>query len=629
MAASLCTAKLSSPSCKLAGDSPYWLVASAPHGAASWYMDMGVHHQTSALRPAGSKEQWLVRKIGNIPAFTIYGSPVGEPAPPRPASDQTGLIGDPHKVVEGVGWGAFRLGATRSELVTAYGAPSQNFDPREPSLHWRKQHIYCLIDSVRGASRLRFGKGFEIPLASGVRIGSPESQVLSAYGTTTQVLEKGPEKTLEYPSRGVEFLLTHGVVSEFTVFRPRGAVAVAHSPTSPRMKEWAKANSRMARDASLFSQKELTEVYWLALVADKRPGSEEARKAAKTLVQKYPKSSRAGGALVCLGEMSHGEEKIAYLKQAIADYSDCFFSDGVQVGAYARFLLGRAYLDSGDSEKAKALFEEIRKNYPDAIDHSGASLVIRAMPANPAAGGAALPVTVAPAEILGTTPTIGANPQLSFRCEGGVSVAATLKLFRLHGVLVRRWEIQTPKTMTLDLTGLEPDNYYLYVYAEGYLKRLTGINVSRDGVGVSSPDFMLYRKRYVVLRYASNHSGSRDLSPGKVGQRRVAVADLGEVPELRGDWRVRQQGEEVSLEFYRMQSYFGFAPAPAGATFDQLRLAPENDQYRCTNVRATPGLLLFTRIHGNNQSDACFAKIEVEQVTETPPPNVEVIARPR
>ena len=106
------------------------------------------------------------------------------------------------------------------------------------------------------------------------------------------------------------------------------------------MKEWAKANSRLALTHRCSPEKELAEVQWLALVADQRLGSDEAWKAAKNLVQKYPKSSRAGGALVRLGQMSHGEEKIAYLKQAIADYSDCFLSDGVQVGAAPDSCLG-------------------------------------------------------------------------------------------------------------------------------------------------------------------------------------------------------------------------------------------------------------------------------------------------
>ena len=204
-----------------------------------------------------------------------------------------------------------------------------------------------------------------------------------------------------------------------------------------------------------------------------------------------------------------------------------------------------------------------------------------------------------------------------------------MKLHNPHGKIVWTKQIQIPTTTALDTAGLAPDYYGLYVSAEGYVSARTSLNVSKGGINLGDSDLVLYRKRYVVLRYACNHDDSRDLSPEKVGQRRVAVADGGNTPDLRGDWWVRQQGEHVNFEISRIQSYFGFAPAPAGATFDQLQLAPENDQYRCTNVRATPGLILFNRIHGNNASDACYAKIEVEQITETPPPNVEVIARPR
>ena len=61
--------------------------------------------------------------------------------------------------------------------------------------------------------------------------------------------------------------------------------------------------------------------------------------------------------------------------QAIAGHGDCFYGDGVQVGAFARFLLGYVYHKSGDTEKAKPLFDEIRKDFPDAVDHRGRSLV--------------------------------------------------------------------------------------------------------------------------------------------------------------------------------------------------------------------------------------------------------------
>ena len=76
-----------------------------------------------------------------------------------------------------------------------------------------------------------------------------------------------------------------------------------------------------------------------------------------------------------LGQRGRAEERITYLKQAIAEHGDCFYGDGVQVGAYARLLLGRLYFEDADPDKAKTLFDEIRNSYADAVDHQGRSLL--------------------------------------------------------------------------------------------------------------------------------------------------------------------------------------------------------------------------------------------------------------
>ena len=135
----------------------------------------------------------------------------------------------------------------------------------------------------------------------------------------------------------------------------------------------------------------------------------------------------------------------------------------------------------------------------------------------------------------------------------------------------------------------------------------------------------LYRKRYVVMRYACNHDGSRDLTPEKAEQGRVAVSHWGQVPELRGDWQIWQKGKGLYFELHRYSTNFGFVKAPAGVAFDELRVAPENDRYASLSVRATPGQILFTRIAGNSPSEQCYAKIEVEEITEHPPAHVEII----
>jgi len=105
----------------------------------------------------------------------------------------------------------------------------------------------------------------------------------------------------------------------------------------------------MQRDARTFSAQELQEIESLYQVANQKWQSPEARDSLKTLVEKYKKANRTGCAILYLGQMSPGQEQIAYFKQAIADHSDCFYGDGVQVGAFARFLLGQTYLKSGKS----------------------------------------------------------------------------------------------------------------------------------------------------------------------------------------------------------------------------------------------------------------------------------------
>ena len=166
--------------------------------------------------------------------------------------------------------------------------------------------------------------------------------------------------------------------------RPTTALTPGKAESSLRARQRAKALERMRRDKEVFSQQELDEINSLYHAADKGLETGEARETRlKTLVAKYPKSNRAGCAVVYLGQASRGDEQIAYFKQAIADHGDCYYGDGVQVGAYARFLLGKAYLESGRAHEASLLFDDIRSNYPDAVDHGGDSLAAKLPPTAP------------------------------------------------------------------------------------------------------------------------------------------------------------------------------------------------------------------------------------------------------
>jgi hypothetical protein len=156
------------------------------------------------------------------------------------------------------------------------------------------------------------------------------------------------------------------------------------APIQLAARQQLKARERMRRDEEVFSSEELREIETLYQVANKNWRSPKAQESLKTLVQKYKKANRTGCAILYLGQMSNGGEQIAYFQRAIANHSDCFYGDGVQVGAFARFLLGKTYQAKGKAEKAAMLFAEIRKDYPDSIDHGGRSLIAQ-LPAAEAA----------------------------------------------------------------------------------------------------------------------------------------------------------------------------------------------------------------------------------------------------
>jgi hypothetical protein len=136
-----------------------------------------------------------------------------------------------------------------------------------------------------------------------------------------------------------------------------------------------KARERMRKDLEIYSQDELRDIETLYQVANKKWRSEEGKESLKKLIEKYKSANRTGCALLYLGQMTTGDEQMEYLQQAIDDFSDCFYGDGAQVGAYARFVLWYRYRNDGEKEKAAKLAEEIRTDYPDAIDHRGRNVV--------------------------------------------------------------------------------------------------------------------------------------------------------------------------------------------------------------------------------------------------------------
>ena len=145
--------------------------------------------------------------------------------------------------------------------------------------------------------------------------------------------------------------------------------------TAPAADRKARVRARYEEDRKTYSGEQLREIEQLYQAANKDLRSPEAMKHLNTLIEKYPKANRTGCAVQYMGQMSTGAEKEKYLRMAIRDFGDCYYGSGVQVGAYARLYLAYYYKELGKEKEAKELFDEIRKDFPDAVNHKGKPLV--------------------------------------------------------------------------------------------------------------------------------------------------------------------------------------------------------------------------------------------------------------
>jgi hypothetical protein len=132
---------------------------------------------------------------------------------------------------------------------------------------------------------------------------------------------------------------------------------------------------KMAQDQEKYTPEQLRDAEKLYQVANQKWGSAEASESLETMIKKYPDINRTGCAMLYVAQRSQGDERAKYLQDCIEKYNDCLYGDGVQVGAYARFLLAEDYRSKGEEKKAAALYKEIKAKYADAIDHGGKLLV--------------------------------------------------------------------------------------------------------------------------------------------------------------------------------------------------------------------------------------------------------------
>jgi hypothetical protein len=132
---------------------------------------------------------------------------------------------------------------------------------------------------------------------------------------------------------------------------------------------------RLARDNAKYTAAQLQEAEKMYQVANKQWGTPEAVDSLKAMIAQFPDLDRTGCAVLYLAQSAQGESRAKYLQDCITKFNDCYYGDGVQVGAYARYLLALDYRKQGDTPKAEALETDIKTQFPEAVDHDGNLLV--------------------------------------------------------------------------------------------------------------------------------------------------------------------------------------------------------------------------------------------------------------
>lgn len=134
------------------------------------------------------------------------------------------------------------------------------------------------------------------------------------------------------------------------------------------------ARARMAKDAMFYSREERIEIEKLYQSWNTKKGKER-QAVAITMLRRFPKSNRTGCAMLYLAQDNARQRRIDLLKQVIRDHGDCWYFNGVQVGAMARYHLICILMETGKQEEAEKYREELKTSFPNAIDHAGKPLI--------------------------------------------------------------------------------------------------------------------------------------------------------------------------------------------------------------------------------------------------------------
>ena len=150
-------------------------------------------------------------KVSDMVIQAMISAPQAAPEAAKPLVEPGNII------KEGVGWGAFTVGANMRDLVHALGAPDGTSRNQMPE--WRKLGINCLLSNLGAATELRFNKEFRGVTQAGIGWGMPKQTVRAAYGEPDHTDKQGDGEKWEWTSRGILIWFNKGHVNQIVIFQ--------------------------------------------------------------------------------------------------------------------------------------------------------------------------------------------------------------------------------------------------------------------------------------------------------------------------------------------------------------------------------------------------------------------------
>lgn len=187
-----------------------------------------------------------------------------------------------------------------------------------------------------------------------------------------------------------------------------------------------------------------------------------------------------------------------------------------------------------------------------------------------------------------------------------------------------------PGILDLELPAKGNGDHHIFFLCPGYAAQFIRIEYSDGKLFPQQTKVKLYRTRYVVVRCAFNAKNKRTLTGPDAEEQHLALSQWTAPKYFNYDWKVWQDfsAPTVRLDYFRVASGFGCVKPAAGVSYKEMKEAPESG-YRCQNIAAKKGLLLYCRVQGDRHFGLGYGKLLIEDVTETPPKDVQVLKTPK